>query len=674
MQTQTLLLLLAAFVVALGVALWQYRQATLSKRIKAALAVLRFVLLFCGFLLLINPKFTKNSYYTEKPNLLVLADGSSSIAHLQATEELQLAVENISTSQELNERFTIATFGFTNAVTPLDSLQSSGSITNISKALASLKETYRGTPNAVVLLSDGNQTLGRDYEYFELDSQDQLNTIVVGDTTQYEDLSIGLINTNKYAFLDNQFPLEAQLLYNGSNTQRTEFRIRLEGRVVHRQIINFSQRERAKLINVLLQAQSTGIKEIALELTPLPNEKNELNNNKAVAIEVIDEKTVVGIVSSFKHPDLGTLKAAIESNEQREVQYLAPNEPITTLESVDVFILYQPDASFTPIYDFISERGGGSFTITGSQTDWSFLTSRERGLSLESFGQEEEILGVKNAAFDLFDTASFSFEGFPPLQGQLGDLLITQEAKVLAYQQIKGVSLNDPLFFILEGDDRRAFLLGENIWKWRMATYRNNQDFSNFDEMIGKLLFYLANATKKERLQLAYKNVFENASEAQIRASFFDKAFDFDPDATLSLQLNNAEGLVREVPMLLSGNHFQVDLQDLEKGDYTFTVTETRERLSKSGSFRILDFDVEQQFLSANAKKLERVATNNGGKAYYPDQEQELINDLLANNQFLPVQKSTKNVVSLIDFSVVLAIMVLALATEWFLRKYNGLI
>ena len=103
-------------------------------------------------------------------------------------------------------------------------------------------------------------------------------------------------------------------------------------------------------------------------------------------------------------------------------------------------------------------------------------------------------------------------------------------------------------------------------------------------------------------------------------------------------------------------------------------MTETRERLSKSGSFRILDFDVEQQFLSANAKKLERVATNNGGKAYYPDQEQELINDLLANNQFLPVQKSTKNVVSLIDFSVVLAIMVLALATEWFLRKYNGLI
>jgi len=50
-----------------------------------------------------------------------------------------------------------------------------------------------------------------------------------------------------------------------------------------------------------------------------------------------------------------------------------------------------------------------------------------------------------------------------------------------------------------------------------------------------------------------------------------------------------------------------------------------------------------------------------------------LIDNLLADAQFVPTQKSNQNVVSLIDFRILLAIIVMALTTEWFIRKYNGL-
>ena len=126
--------------------------------------------------------------------------------------------------------------------------------------------------------------------------------------------------------------------------------------------------------------------------------------------------------------------------------------------------------------------------------------------------------------------------------------------------------------------------------------------------------------------------------------------------------------------MLLSGNQYQVDLSDLEEGEYAFTVTETAERISRSGQFKILDFDLETQFMSADHLKLERLATKNSGNLYFPNQTPQLINQLVDDNRFLPVQKSTRNVVSLIDFRIVLGIMVLALALEWFIRKYNGLI
>ncbi|WKX76094.1 hypothetical protein [Zobellia laminariae] len=98
-----------------------------------------------------------------------------------------------------------------------------------------------------------------------------------------------------------------------------------------------------------------------------------------------------------------------------------------------------------------------------------------------------------------------------------------------------------------------------------------------------------------------------------------------------------------------------------------------KENLSKSGSFTILDFDVEKQFLATDNKKLQRLAENTGGRLFYPNQNMDLIKSLSSDERFLPTQKNKQNVVSLIDFRLLLGLMVFALALEWFLRKYNGL-
>ena len=46
----------------------------------------------------------------------------------------------------------------------------------------------------------------------------------------------------------------------------------------------------------------------------------------------------------------------------------------------------------------------------------------------------------------------------------------------------------------------------------------------------------------------------------------------------------------------------------------------------------------------------------------------------LKDERYLPIQKSSKNIVPLIDWKYLLFLIVLTLAIEWFLRKYNGLI
>src|SRR5690606_30918212 len=97
------------------------------------------------------------------------------------------------------------------------------------------------------------------------------------------------------------------------------------------------------------------------------------NNVKEAAIEVIDEKTNVVIVSDMLHPDIGALKKSIEANEQRSVSITKPIGTAQNLEEADILILYQPNRNFRQVYDFLQNSKANYFTITGSKTDWNFL-------------------------------------------------------------------------------------------------------------------------------------------------------------------------------------------------------------------------------------------------------------------------------------------------------------
>ena len=98
------------------------------------------------------------------------------------------------------------------------------------------------------------------------------------------------------------------------------------------------------------------------------------------------------------------------------------------------------------------------------------------------------------------------------------------------------------------------------------------------------------------------------------------------------------------------------------------------ENISKSGGFKILEYNVEQQFLNANVSKLQNLATNSQGSSFFIDDINRLIERLLSDERFAIVQKSTKKVVPLIDWKFLLAFIALSLSAEWFIRKYNGLI
>ena len=677
MSSETLLYIILSGILALGLALFQYftKKKSMSK-INMLFSFLRFLSVFSVLLIIINPSFDQTKLSIEKPNLVVAIDNSSSIKHLKQDEALLNFIDEIKSNPNIQNKFNLDFFTFGENLNPLDSITFTDKQTNISKAFTQLNEIYKQTTSPTLLITDGNQTYGNDYQFSSNNYKQPIYPIVLGDTITYTDLRIQQFNVNKYAFLKNRFPVEAILVYNGNTAIQSNFIVKSGNTTIYSKKINFSKNDNSKVVNLTLPTNKVGVSNYKATIVPLASEKNKINNTKNFAIEVINQKTKIAIVSSFSHPDLGALKKSIETNEQRTADILHPKNVINQINEYQLIILYQPNNKFKNIIDKINTQNKNKFVITGPKTDLDFLNRITNDYNFNITGQTENYQADLNINYAPFLIDELDFESFPPLLSNYGEISFNVAYETILNKTVKSVTLEDPLLVTFETNGRReAVLFGEQIWQWRAQSYLNENSFDDFDNFIGKLVQYLASTKKKSRLNIDYESFYNGNNNIIIKAEFFDKNYVFDTRETLNITVTDKVSKAKTVfPLILKNNNYQVDLSNLPASEYSFTIRASNENMSKSGNFRILEYNVEQQFLNADVTKLQQLATNSSGTSYFINETKKAINDLLNDNRFVPIQKSSKNTIPLIDWKYLLGIIAFNLGLEWFLRKYNGLI
>lgn len=676
MQLTTLLLIIGAALLSGGFAMFQYfykaKYKTNRNRVYAAL---RFLTVFGLVLLLINPKYKQVSYYTEKPSLAIAIDNSISIEHLGGKDQVIEVLARFRESEPLNNAFEVEYFNFGATLSPLDTLRFSEPQTNISSALKSLQAIYKDDIAPTVMITDGNQTLGEGYVYTAKNYKHSVYPIVVGDTLKYDDLKIGQVNVNRYAYINNKFPVEIFANYNGNNSVSSRLVIRSGGKTRYQENVQFSAENTSKVFNVLLPAEAVGVQQFSISLSPIAGEKNTTNNNRNFAIEVIDQKTKVAVISDIVHPDLGALKKSIESNRLRTVTLLKPSEAFGKLNEYQLVILYQPSRNFETLFTELDQLGKNNITITGKETDWRFLNEAQTVVTKELTGQREEVQALYNRNFSSFLIEDFGFEDFPPLTSAFGELKLKGEADIALYQRIGSIETEDPLLLTSDQNGRRGvYLFGEGLWRWRAQSFVDERSFEAFDSFIDKLVQYAASDKKKSRLNIDFDSFYYGNGDVKLYAQYFDKNYVFDGRASINIKTTHKESNeVYEAPFLLQKTGYQIDLSNLQPGAYRFTVSVDGQGLARSGSFTIVPFDVEKQFLNAAVQPLREIATTSNGNLFTIDQTDALIENLTSDGRFRPIQKSNENNVPLVDWKWLLGVLAALLAIEWFMRKYNGL-
>jgi hypothetical protein len=655
----------------LGYYLYYYKVKQPTK-INLLLAIIRSFVFFLIGLLLINPSIPEEVLFSQKTKLSVLVDNSSSIKYFKKDSLINHILEGLKNDKKLNKKFNIDYYSFGNKFQLSDTFNFNDNQTDISIPLKKITRIQKNRNSPIVLISDGNQTIGNDYLYTKI--KEPVFPIVIGDTSKYKDVKISQINVNRYSFINNKFPVETILQYDGVQPVRLRYSIENNGKIIYTKIIKFTEKNNSRILKTFIKASQEGLNVYKSKIQYLENEKNKANNYKNFSVEVNNKQSKILIVSSFYHPDLGALKKAIERDKQRKVNIEIIKSKKHQINDYQLIILYQPDEKFNLLLKQLNSNKLSFMLITGSKTDWSFINNESLGITKKNINQLENYSASFNNSFFTFSQKNIGFENFPPLLDYFGELNIMIPHQTLLFQNINGYSSQRPLLVTAnENNQKKIFLFGEGIWKWRSSSFQKKNSFINFDKFIGSIVQYASNKKIRDRLDIDIKPSYNINSKILISAFYIDENFQFDNRATLLFTVLNKNTKEKKIlPFSLSDSSYQLYLNSLDSGKYEYTVSVNEQDISKKGNFVVNDFLVEEQFTSANSNKLGLLAKKTKGELYFEDNYNLLMDKLVNDDQFQIEQKSKQISSNLINKTWMMLVIVTLLSIEWIIRKYIG--
>ena len=673
MQSIIILYILIAFFASISVAYFQYLYKVKTKAKRGTLLfILKSISLFLLLLLIINPKITTTTLENSKPILSILVDNSKSISFFNEQQNIIEFISKLKNNKNLSSKFNFEDFIFSKALAFSDSLSFKGKTTNIHKAIRDLNNLNNGKNAPILLLTDGNQTIGSAYEY--TNSAQTIYPIVFGDTLNYKDLKISQVNVNKYSYIKNKFPVEVLLNYDGDENVKTKFVIFNGDKKVFFKNLQFSKSDNSQIITTNLTSIKEGNNYYTATIQKIKGERNTNNNTKNFSVEVIDEQTKVLLLTSVLHPDIGAIKKAIESNKQRSLEISVVDKFKGELTDFQLIIIYQPNNIFKSILNKIKDLNLNLLVVTGKDSDWNFINKQQLGFTKNAINETENYGAVYNDSFLTFLQEDIGFNAFSLLKDKFGSITFYKEHEDLLFQRINGLELQQPLISVLEENKHKmAVIFGEGIWKWRASSFLKSSSFQEFDQFIGNLVQYLSSKKKRDRLVINSENLYPANTIVNISAFYTDKNYKFNERASLEIALTNKETKkVVKLPFSVMNNSYQIAIENLDSGNYVFKVSVVGQNIIKYGSFKIIAYNIEEQFSNSNVQKLKSLAVKVGGKVFFKDDVVSLSKKLLEDKRYYTVQKSITKEQNLIDWYMFLIFIISLFSAEWFIRKYYG--
>lgn len=705
-----LIIFAALLAVLISLASYHVTVPPISRRLAVTLTILRSTGLFLLFLLIGEPLLSFIDRTQERPGIAVLLDNSKSMTindnagDRKATLLQALRSDGIQALASIGSPSYILFDSHSRVLQSFaeDSLNFSGDATDLAAAFRTV-QTLAATRNirSIVLLSDGNSNLGSSplFESEELDIP--LFTIGIGDSTEQRDMLIRKVVTNSVSYIGNRVPVHVTFKSSGYGARRVEVTVRDAERIHDRRFLELQEGTREYPLTLFVTPSQEGVQKFTVQVSKLPEELTDRNNSSGFFMKVLKSKMKVLLIAGAPNPDVSFVRNAFESDKNVELTtrverfggqfYEGPLTP-ALLQGTDCIVLIGYPGSASPPdvvhqVENAANLGKGVFFIPSRTIDGSKLLTFQSVLpfTLLSFsrGEEQVFFHVPEAQRNntivkqvgAAGTAA-RWEKLPPLFKLQAAIRSKPESEIIAFTRIQNTVTSEPLLLSRSVNRRKSLaLLGYGLWRWKISA---ESDERFFEEFLGNAVRWLTTREDDRRVRVApTKEVFSAQDPLEFTSQVYDDSFRGIDNAQVSVSVSRGSERYDYILSPLGSGQYEGSFETLPEGDYTFqaTVTAGGEKVGEDrGSFSVGGLNIEFQDTRLNKSLLEQLAARSGGVYYDPDDLKDLPHAIQSIPSFQPREVVRSSEVELWNAQWSLAVLIAFFASEWYLRKRNGML
>lgn len=639
---------------------------------------------FCLFLLL-GPFVERRTRKVEKPTIVLVQDNSASV--VSTKDSVYYKTKYLSDYKEfagrLREKYEVDEYCFGESLSN-DTVRFDEKMTNISAAIQDVATRYYNQNlGAVVLATDGIYNEGENPKYSlqNLEANVPIYTVALGDTVQNRDNVVSQVLHNKIAFRDNPFVIRVSAESHLFKGVESKLMVKDGETVVYETVLRPSDDHLYKTVDCKLVSKTVGRKIYTVSVEYHDGEVSASNNEYVFAVDVLESRKQILILYEAVHPDVAAIRRAIESNKNFEssVMCLADGKSYDLSAYNCVVMVGLPTSSGKgkTVLNEALEKKIPCFVVCNQSTSFEVLNSLNAGLEISNRrGSNDEVRPVLEQDFSLFvldENSKNLLAQVPPLYVPYGNYSTGVQTRVLCSQMLGNIAVERPLILFSQVQNTKVgVVVGEGIWRWRMFDKNLNDSFDAFDSFVNKMITYLALSEKRELFSVSAESIVSDNQSVTFTAELYDKSYEPLTDQTISMLIRNGEGVEYPYTFSSNDNFYLLNAGRLPQGSYTYVakVSVDGTELRSSGSFSVLPLQIEFKQTRANHAVLADLSLETGGKLFFPSQFDLLYDEIVENQNIVPISHFLKKRRLVVDLPLILLWLVLMASAEWFLRKY----
>jgi hypothetical protein len=595
----------------------------------------------------------------------------------------------------------IAFGGRTTPAALADSFGLQDAVTDIAGGIRALRAEHERSPlRAALLISDGAATAG-DSPLGGADLPFPLHTIGLGDSVEPRDVAITAVAANDLVYAGTPTPVSIRVKSSGFAGESVTVRL-TDGRTdLASTTLRLSPGMHEHAVDLTYTPGAPGAQRMRAVVSSLPGELTAANNVHPFTVRVLKSRLQILLLAGAPGPDLASIRQGLSEERDFAVHsftgrpgggFFEGSPSAFLLDSIDCVVtigyptIFTRPAEVEALAELFERKSVPILFMGGTGIDPGRLQTIERYLpmTLASVERSEQLVFARpDPGHRSHQVFAGEVEGalprLPPVYRSASTFTVRPGAVVLAHAAVRGITLPDPLIVARTiGRQRALAVLAHGIWRWRLMAQGDPSTAHFLNAFLSNAVRWLTTPEDLHRVRARpLREEYGEGEPVEFEAQVYD-AGARPLDGAQARVRATGNGRVAESVLVPAGNgRYTGTLEGLPAGDYRFEALASADSAAlgqDDGGFTVGAWTQEMIDTRMNAPLLRQIAARSGGFFAVPGTLGSLTRVLHASAIATPDEMVEHRAVELSRSEVLLALLVILLGAEWFLRKRNGML